>query len=139
VELPGAAQRVTFTVREIANYLTSAGFAPIYENAVPLTVDSVIVLTEYGGRNSWGELGSGMKWERPRLQILVRGAPFDEATPRANIEAISKKLSTIQNEDVDARTFYAMATPIQAPFKLAVDSLGRVSFVVNFEFEKNIS
>lgn len=103
---------------------------------MPASPDEIGVLYEYGGFSPYKGYGvAGLQYERPGVQLVFRGAPFDYAGPRAKAEIAYKYLATIQPGALGATvtTQYLSITPRQAPHPVEmVDTNNRHRIGVNF-------
>lgn len=124
------------SARLTAQSLVTTGFI-VREGALTDKQDKVIALYETGGTGP--ELfGASPPVERPGLQVVVRGAAHDAATPRAQIESIYQAMigwGAFSSGGVR----YLRLTALQAPFPLRVDENERRLYAVNFLVEKELS
>ena len=111
----------------------------IFLGRQPATPDSCITLFETAGAGPQYEFGgSTPAWERPSLQVLVRGDVNDYETPRQMIESIYQAFGNL-GAFTQSGVRYQSIAPLQAPFQLTVDSSNRRNFVCNFLIEKGVS
>ena len=75
--------------------------------------------------------------ERPVVQILTRGAPYDYATARTWAQDIWVALGSIRNQTLSG-TFYLGVQPIQSVFKLRDDDYARPIMTCQFRCEKAV-
>lgn len=66
----------------------------------------------------------GISWERPVVQILTRGAPYDYAAARSWAHDIWVALGSIRNT-VLSGTYYFWVAPLQSVFELRTDDYSR--------------
>lgn len=72
--------------------------------------------------------------ERPVVQLLTRGAPYDYATARSWAQELWRALGSIRNQALSG-TFYLGVQPLDSPFFLRSDDYARplISFRVRCE------
>lgn len=75
--------------------------------------------------------------EMPVVQLLVRGAPYDYAGPRAWGQQIWGALGSIRNQALSG-TFYLGVRPIQPVFKLRDDDFARPIMTAQFRIDKAV-
>lgn len=111
----------------------------LFLGTLPETPDLCGGLVEYQGREPEYVFGErGIAIERPRVQLAFRGAPGDYATPRRAAEQAYQALADLTHQVVDGTRWLA-ARPLQAPFLLRRDPLGRPVVGFNAEIEKEVS
>lgn len=92
---------------------------------LPKGTDEAIAIAEVSGLAS--ELGfgiDGIQYERPLIQIMVRGTAEDYATPRGQIELIYQGLPKVQAQTLTGggtSGYYLTIIPRQSPFLLRID------------------
>jgi len=89
---------------------------------MPASPDVIGTIYEYGGQSIERQFGqSGIRYERPALQIVFRGAPEDYIGPRNKAEIAWRYLASINPGplSVGITTEYLMVTPQQSPFPMA--------------------
>ena len=110
---------------------------------MPASPDSISVLQEYGGQSPERAFGvTGIKYEKPAVQLLFRGAPYDYAGPRAKAEIAFQYLAGVQPGVlcVGVTTEYLTIDPQQSPHPVApVDSNNRHYIGINFYLKKGLS
>lgn len=110
------------TAQEIKAKLDSLGtLGTITIGHMPASPDVVGTIYEYGGREAERGFGvSGIKYEKPALQIVFRGAPNDYIGPRNKAEIAWRYLPTIQPGALGAgvTTEYLMIDPQQSVFPM---------------------
>lgn len=87
--------------------------------SMPSTPDVIGTLYEYGGQaTERGFNVIGIRFEKPAIQLVFRGAPNDYAGPRAKIETAWRYLAAIPPGALGAgvTTEYLMIDPQQSPF-----------------------
>lgn len=115
--------------------------ATLLENFMPPSPDSVVVLTDYGGRYQPDVRNFGaavMVREYTRVQALVRGGPEDYETPRRKAQDVMLALSKVMSVTLSG-TDYFTSVPLQTPRVIEKDGMQRYVFSVNFEFFKRVS
>lgn len=101
--------------------------------------DKRVAVYEYMGRASETGFGvSGLQYEWPGLQVVVRGDPHDYVGPRGIIETIYKDLPKVQAVQIGTGGYYHMFRPQQAPFFMKRDDRHRIYLAVNFIVEKTV-
>ena len=96
-----------------------------------------MALDETGGLAPEKRFGSaGVEWERPGVQVVVRGAPGDYQTARTTSQTIFEDVASIETEDLSSTRYY-MSDPLQEPFGLSVDEQDRPSVVFNVILTKD--
>ncbi len=110
----------------------------VRDGLLPATPDLVIAINETGGSGP-EQFGSSPSIEMPAVQVMVRGAAYDYATPRLQAERIYQALQDWGAWAADNGTRYLKITPLQAPFPFNRDDNTRVVFAVNFLIEKELS
>lgn len=134
---------------EIAAKLAALGVGvvgtSIFIGALPATPDVACAVIETGGvAPTMGFGTAGIKFERPALQLLFRGAPGDYATPRATAGTAYAGLAAVEATTLSAgvggtSAFYHWVHPVQAPFLLRRDESQRVVIAFNVRCEKEPS
>lgn len=130
-------------LEEVATLIAQAGTdvtvpgGTLFFNHMPVDPDECIVLFETQGVEGDQVLDTpGTKYERPRCQVMVRGASYVEA--RSRIEAVYKTLDTVVNQSVNG-TCYLKLRALQPPFYLDRDDNDRFLMVFNLEALKTLS
>lgn len=121
----------------VAQGWVDTGFV-VVRGFLPSTPNTVIALYETGGLAPDRFLMGGVTVDRPAMQVVVRGAPNDYATPRLQMEKIYQGLIGLNAFTQDG-TKYINFTPLQAPFLFDRDENERVKFAVNFLVWKEFS
>lgn len=126
---------------EISAYLQAQGVGTagvdIFSGVLPDSPDACTSLHEYGGVGPVHTLGGGdAKYERPRVQVVVRAATYSAA--RTKIETIYKLLHKLSNT-VLSGVRYLMIEAVHSPAFLTRDANTRVQLVVNFQIHKELS
>ena len=123
----------------IATTISGTVGTNIFKSTMPTTPDAVVALYETGGLSPIKRLGTkGIDWERPAVQVVVRGAPGDYQTARTTSQTIFEDVASIETEDLSSTRYY-MSDPLQEPFGLTVDDQDRptVAFNVILTKDKN--
>jgi hypothetical protein len=79
----------------------------------------------------------GVSWERPMLQTLTRGAPYDYAAARAWAQDIYLALGRIRNQYLSG-TYYFWVMPHMSVWKLSDDDYGRPLMTAQFRIGKAV-
>src|SRR5262245_42995843 len=111
---------------EVAAYIKTALSlsADLYINALPKTNTANAVYETPGGPPEQGFGIVGIQYENPNVQLRFRGEPDDSETPKAVAQA-AYRVMTRQAVTLGS-TFYLVMQPLQAPFIMERDDLGRV-------------
>jgi len=123
----------------LATEMTLVVGTTIFLGSLPPKPDVCLAIRETGGSPPTGGLGTtGIQYEFPSVQIVVRGAPDDYETPRTTAETAYRKLAEIEAESLSS-TAYLMAMPLQSPFFLQQDKNDRLLIAFNAAIEKEPS
>lgn len=122
-------------------YLQTQGIGTLgtdlFVGLLPDTPDAAVSLFEYGGASPVHSLGSGgAKFERPRVQVVVRAATYTAA--RTKIESVYTTLEQLANITLSS-VRYLMVEAVQSPAFLERDVNNRVTMVCNFQVYKELS
>ena len=121
----------------IATAISGTVGSNIFKSTMPPSPDAAVALYETGGLAPENRFGTkGIEWERPAVQIIVRGAPNDYATARATIQTIYESIAEIETEELSG-TKYFLSDPQQNPFALNVDEQQRPSVAFNVILTKD--
>jgi len=121
----------------IATAISGTVGTDIFKSTLPPSPDAAVALYETGGLAPEKRFGTaGIEWERPAVQVVVRGAPNDYATPRATIQTIYENVAEIETEDLSGTRYY-LSEPMQNPFALDVDEQDRPSLAFNVILTKD--
>lgn len=129
---------------EVGACLVSAGLSlvagsTLFLAELPASPDVATALREYGGMTPEGGFGTtALVLEHIRLQVVCRGAADDYLGPRARAEAIYKALATQRCVSLSG-TFYHGLMPLQSPFPIRRDQLGRWEIGFNVQADKEPS
>lgn len=122
---------------------SAGGTVNVFRGRMNDTPNVAIGLFEYGGLDHIHTMSTGPGrevFERPRLQITVRGAPFDYDGPRARMNAITDIFDGLANTTLTSTSaWYGIFDAIQGPFVLQRDPNERVTFAVNYQLMKSPS
>lgn len=129
---------------EIQTYLTSLGtLGTITIGNMPASPDVMGTIFEYGGQSPDRQFGtSGIKYEKPAIQLVFRGVAFDYNGPRAKAEVAYRALAAIQPGALGGgvTTIYLQIDPQQAPHPIAlIDANNRHKIGINFYATKELS
>jgi len=120
---------------ELAQVIAAHGLGTLgtslFLGRLPPTPDSVIALRESGGPPPINTFDAS--YERPTLQVLVRGSVYP--TARLHAERLYQALMTVANTSING-VWYIHATPDGPPTLLEHDETGRPILVFNLEVEK---
>lgn len=118
---------------------TIAGLSsPIKAGVLPSSPDRVICLREYFGEMSEQQFGSAsLKFEAPRLQVVVRGDPDDYETAAAEARVVYLGVGAVQAQTLSG-TFYHRIRPLTPPFLLRLDGNRRPEIVFNCAIDKDV-
>ena len=121
----------------IATAISGTVGTNIFKSTMPPSPDACVALYETGGQAPEKRFGTkGIEWERPAVQVVVRGAANDYETARATIQTIYENVAEIETEDLSGTRYY-LSEPLQNPFALDVDEKERPSLAVNFLLTKD--
>ena len=126
---------------EIKSKLDSiSGLGTIVSGSMPATPHAIGVLREYGGLAPDGRFGvTGVGYERPSVQLIFRGEPFDYSGPRTKAEIAWRALAAIIPGALGSgvSTEYLTVYPQQSPFSIApMDVNSRYYIGCNFYITK---
>ena len=126
---------------EIGNYLQAQAVGTLgtdlFTGTLPDAPDACTGLMEYGGAAPVHALGGGQaKYERPRLQVVVRATTYTAA--RTKIETVYKLLQALSNTTLSS-VRYLSVEAVASPAFLERDANNRVKLVVNFQIHKELS
>lgn len=126
------------TILEVGDYLQAQGLGTVgtdlFYGSLPDTPVACVAIKELPGQPPQAEFG-GPAWERPRLEIIVRGTSY--FTGRQQAEAVYRALLGITNETLSG-TFYLSAEP-QTPEQIGRDEHEHERFAVHCLFQKALS
>ena len=121
----------------IATAISGTVGTNIFKSTMPPSPDAAVALYETGGLAPENRFGTkGIEWERPAVQIIVRGAPNDYATARATIQTIYESIAEIETEELSGTKNF-LSDPQQNPFALNVDEQQRPSVAFNVILTKD--
>src|SRR5574337_2076253 len=108
----------------------------LFTGTLPDTPDNAVALYEYGGVTPVSTLGPGQaKFERPRVQVLVRATTYSAA--RSKIESIYKLLHGLANTSLSS-VRYLLVEAVQSPAFMEKDTNNRVKLICNFQIHKEL-
>ena len=132
------------TLDDVATFLASACSLTVgtslFKGRMPEGAqDEAAALYEYGGMSSEYTFGtSGVTFERPRMQVVLRGEPNDYSGPRETAETAYRAMAAVGNQSLGS-TRYMLLEPIQAPFFLKRDENSRFYIAFNVQAMKELS
>ena len=131
-------------ILEIKTFLDLLGtLGTITIGFMPASPDEIGTLYEYGGLPIERQFGvAGVKYEKPSIQLVFRGAPDDYTGPRILAEIAYRALAAIQPGELctGVTTEYLMVTPQQPPHPTEpIDNENRHNIGCNFYIEKCLS
>jgi hypothetical protein len=128
-------------IEEVRTFLGTLSLGTITIGSMPASPDAMVTLYEYAGRVPEGRFGvTGVGWEKPAFQLIVRGAPHDYKTPRALAETAYRAVAAVQPGTVGGSTAeYLWFDVQQQPFPLRKDQNERYHFAFNFYAYKELS
>ena len=109
------------------------GHLPAGDIASTTVPDLCVALYATGGVGPGEHFGvdDEQSWDDSSLQVVVRGAAFDYATPEAKADAIRVELYKVANEDLSGQR-YLRIVPADVPFLLRRDESERVYIASNY-------
>lgn len=97
-----------------------------------------VAVIPYGGTEPEEGFGvEGVKLERPRLQVVSRGAAGEDREALLVAQSCYHALAKIRARTVGS-AFYHQAWPLQSPNNLGEDSNGRPSYGFNIQVERDL-
>jgi hypothetical protein len=121
----------------IATAISGTVGTDVFKSTMPTSPDAAVALYETGGLAPEKRFGAaGVDWERPAVQIVVRGAPGDYETARTTSQTIFENVAEIETEDLSGTRYY-LSDPLQNPFALDVDEQDRPSVAFNLLLTKD--
>lgn len=133
----------SLTLQEVRTFLLAAGIgltaAAVKLGVMPDKPDVMTTLLEYPGPQDDAGFGSaGSRYEHPRMQIVVRGAPDDYQAARLQAEKIRQALAGVQGQTLSG-TLYLMVKPLTSPFPMGEDVNKRPRIACNYQVDKELS
>lgn len=113
----------------------------IFSGFMPPLPDRAVAIFESGGRESvraMSESAGKTPAERPRVQVLVRGQPFDYQQARLKANDVFKVLDQLGETTVNSTRYLWMAA-VQSPFSLGQDENNRPEIACNYDVVKELS
>ena len=128
---------------EVGAYLAGAGLnltlgTNLFLTEMPATPDVATALREYGGAAPEMGFGGVLVLEHIRLQVVCRGAVDDYTGPRARAEAMCRVLAAKKDGALSGTAYHGLV-PLQSPFPVRRDALGRWEMGFNVQAEKEPS
>ena len=107
----------------LAAQLTLVRGTTLFEGTLPDRPDVCLAVRDLGGGGP-STLGfgvtTGVQYENPHIQIVVRGKAQDRTTPQATAHLARQALAKVQAMTLTS-TLYHFIIPMQSPFLLVVD------------------
>lgn len=130
---------------DIAAYLASIGrgtlsvpgtgvVGTIFTNDKPSTPDAIICIFGYAGQAP--EWTSTNKYDKPSVQVLVRGARNGAGAARELIETIKNDLDGLSNVTLSGTFYQLIWTEQSGATLMGKDENGRIEYVWNFYTSK---
>lgn len=131
------------TLDELGSFLATACSRTVgtdlFKGQMPAKPDACMAIVEYGGREPEMVFGqASISVDYPRVQILVRGASGDYATPRAAIETAYRAMAAAGAQLISGTRYLAMR-PLQPPYLYQKDDNNRITMAFNAELQKGLS
>lgn len=101
----------------------------------PPVPDLAVVLSEYPSGSPGETFGDAFKWEKTRLQVLVRNKNFAPARDLAY--KIMKFLGSIEEQDLGGVRYHKIKA-LGTPSSIGPDTSDRQRLTVNFDIMKQI-
>ena len=121
----------------IATAISGTVGTDVFKSLLPATPDAAVAVIETGGMAPEKRFGTkGIEWERPAVQVIVRGAPGDYETARTTCQTIFENVAEIETEDLSGTRYY-LSEPLQNPFSLDRDEKSRPAVAFNCLFTKD--
>lgn len=99
----------------------------------PAVPDRAVVISEYPSGSPGETFGDPFKWERTRLQVLVRDKTFQPARDLAY--KIMKFLGSVEEQDIGGVRYHKIKA-LGTPSSIGPDSSDRQRLTVNFDIMK---
>lgn len=131
------------TLDEIGAFVASACSRTVgtdlFKGLLPTAPDVCMAIHEYGGTEPDMVFHRAtIAVEHPRVQVVVRGAPHDYATPRAMAELAYRAMAEASAQVVSG-TRYLQMRPLQPPFSMGRDEKSRLLIGFNAQLDKEPS
>jgi len=122
-------------ISSIATHLENEGIATAGEDLFvgfsPDADGTIILLTEVSGQIMETQ-GIALAVQKPQLQVMTMGDPFDYVNPKAKIESIQSLLANITDSTIDGTHFLSIR-PNGTINALGQDDTQAFQFTANFE------
>ena len=126
---------------EIGAFLAAGGIGTvgttIFLGSSPDTPDACVTVYEYGGLPPEHTLGTDNVIERPRVQVVARGALNDYAAARSKAKDIFNVMKGGLQTLSGIR--YLRIEPVDSPFVLRLDETTRWLVACNYQIYKDAS
>ena len=106
----------------------------IFVNEKPASPDAVICIFGYAGLAP--EWTNTNKYDKPSVQVLVRGGKNAAGAARTLIETLYKDLDGVTNTTINGTYYQRIEAATSGPSPLGKDELGRMEYVWNFYTSK---
>lgn len=130
---------------DIGDYLSSGGVGTLgtdlFLGQLPPMPDAAVCVYETGGVApiySMGNVAGRAVVERPRVQVVVRGAQYEYESARAIAQKAWLLIDKLPTRTVNA-TRYLWGSCVQSPFLMQVDEQGRPWVAFNADVMKEMS
>lgn len=128
---------------DVLDYLTTGGISTtsLFAGQMPASPDAAVCVYETGGLGpvkAMGNTAGQAKFERPRVQIVSRGARFGYADARAVAQEAFLLLDGMPSRSVNGRR-YLWGSAIQSPFTMGADEQGRPLIAFNVDLVCDMS
>lgn len=122
----------------IATVVSGTVGTDVFKSTLPALPDACVAVVETGGLSPTRAFGTaGVQYERPGVQVLVRGAVEDYETARTTAQTLWENLATIETEDLSGTRYY-LSENLQEPYPLKVDEQDRPTIGFNMIFTKDL-
>jgi len=122
-------------ISSIATHLENEGIATAGEDLFvgfsPDADGTIILLSEVSGQIMETQ-GTALAVQKPQLQVMTMGDPFDYVNPKAKIEEIQTLLANITDSTIDGTHFLSIR-PNGTINALGQDDTQAFQFTANFE------
>jgi len=122
-------------ISSIATHLENQGVATAGEDLFvgfsPDADGTIILLSEVSGQIMETQ-GTALAVQKPQLQVMTMGDPFDYVNPKAKIEEIQTLLANITDSTIDGTHFLSIR-PNGTINALGQDDTQAFQFTANFE------
>lgn len=127
---------------DMADYLSTGGLGTPSKGFLPETPNAAFAVFETPGFppvRGMSPAAGAMKCERPRLQVVARGDPYDYSTPRLLLHQVLKRLDGLGDLSINGCRYLWVGAVGSSPGMMGRDNTGRVKLVMNFDVVKELS